>query len=95
MKKLIIISIKTTLIGIILIIPAMFYTYNKFGDGKWSTDCMIEYINKYYPEGSVYTIHWNPHIDKRWIWNNFGLVEIKEVNWCWIDNSFRSFIFNR
>lgn len=93
MKRLIVIIIITIILSITVIIPNSLYLHSKTL-WKWSTDCMIEYVNKHYPIWSIYTIDWLPHIDQRWIWNNFGLVEIKKINWCWIDDNILSFIIN-
>lgn len=66
------------------------YIYNKT---IWydKTDCMIQYVNNYYPYWSVYEVDWSPHIDKRWM---SYLKEEKEINGCFINNSIPSFIYN-
>jgi len=49
---------------------------------KGKTDCMIEYVNKYYPKGSTYLIDWKfPHIDKSWMENPY-MVKTWDVEWC-------------
>lgn len=61
---------------------------------KDNTDCMIQYVNNYYPYGSTYLINDKlPHIDARWVWNDY-MREIKEIKWCYIKDNFMSTIFN-
>lgn len=75
---------------VVFILSTMYYIYNKT-IWKDKTDCMIQYINNYYPYWSIYKIDWYSHIDKRWLnylWNEHI------VNWCYIDDSLLSFIFN-
>ena len=87
MKRLIIIIFAITIITIFLLNPLWLYLMAK---NKWGHPCMIDYVNKYYPEGSVYLINWKlPHIDKRWLWG-----EVKEINWCYINDSFFSLMTN-
>jgi len=79
--------LKIILITIIIsyiFIPISYYWYNKIY-GKDITDCMIQYINNYYPNWCSYIIFWkDPHIDKCGIENEFMVVE-KKINWCDID----------
>jgi hypothetical protein len=69
------------------------YTLAKTIKNK-APDCMIEYVNNYYPNGCTYLINWDtPHIDKCWMWNNI-MVETKEIHWCYINDSVSSILFN-
>ena len=73
--------ILTTIILGLIIIPVINYSYNKT---LWEdkTDCMIQYVNKYYPNWCTYIIEWEfRHIDKCWIENEL-MIENHKVNWC-------------
>ena len=78
-----------TYILTIITISLSLYLYNKT---IWydKTDCMIQYVNNYYPEWSVYNIP-EAHIDKRWL---DYLWEEYKINWCYINNTIMSFIIN-
>jgi len=69
LKKIfdLIVSIITLLIVMTLMLSHCVYIYNKTV-WKWDTDCMIEYVNNYYPYWEIYLINWEPHVDKRWLW---------------------------
>lgn len=94
--KLIKISIITIILWIFLLSLSV-YIYNKIW---WvdKTDCMIQYINNYYPNWCTYNVKWlrwddSPHIDKCWLENEY--MELTwQIEWCWINDSFKSFIFN-
>lgn len=75
MKKLLIYWI---LFVIFVLSPIVWYTYNKTL-WKDNTDCMINYINKYYPNWYTYYNYWYYHIDKPWLdyWENLW-----PVDWC-------------
>jgi hypothetical protein len=92
----------------IIIICIWFYVYNKT---LWvdKTDCMIQYINNYYPYWSTYNIPWSndKHIDKRWldyldnekeiygcIITNWVLWTIYNTPYCYITLFFERLIFN-
>jgi len=89
MKKLI---ICTTLI-FLLLVPFIKYAHAKTL-WKWVTDCMVVYIQDYYPNWCTYLINNKyPHID--WCWKgNSSMVETSKVKWCIIKDSISSFIFN-
>jgi len=55
------------------------------------TDCMITYIDKYYPYGSTYMIEWiYPHIDKRNAWYE----QEHKIYWCYIDRTYKDLLYN-
>lgn len=58
--------------------------------GVDKTDCMITYINYYYPNGCEYTIQlWEKneyHIDKCWMENEYMTLDSK-VNGCNLTNA--------
>lgn len=92
MKRIIIISLITILVSI-----PLFWVW-KYIHAKtiWkdSTDCMVNYIKNYYPIWSTYLVFDKyPHIDKRWIWNEY-MKETKQITWCYINDWFISSIFN-
>lgn len=69
MKRIIYIIILTSIVTLFFIAPMIKYVHAKTL-GKWTEDCMITYIQKYYPKGSMYIINNKyPHIDKRWVEN--------------------------
>lgn len=73
------IIITTVILSILVILPIGNYTYNKT-IGKDKTDCMIQYVQKYYPYGSTYLIDGKyPHIDKRGIANEY-MIETGQVD---------------
>ena len=89
MKKLIAI---TTLCWLLLM-PNIAYFYNKT---YWedTTDCTIQYVDKYYPNGCTYLINWeNKHIDKCWLANDY-MIETSKINGCFINDWIISTIFN-
>ncbi len=82
MKRIIFIIIITIIISIPFITVVKYIHAKTIW--KWNTDCMIEYVNNYYPYWSVYLINNKyPHIDKRWL---EYLNEVKEINWCYIND---------
>ena len=65
MKRILAIALITTLLTVTVILPTATYAVNKT-IGKNSTDCMIEYINNFYPNGEIYIIDKKElHIDRR------------------------------
>ena len=44
---------------------------------------MIDYINKYYPNGTIYGFVNSDviHIDSRWLENEY-MYKISDINWC-------------
>jgi hypothetical protein len=47
-----------------------------------STDCMINYVQNYYPNGCSYIINWEDnHIDKCWLENEIMTLD-STVKWC-------------
>ena len=81
-----------TILGTLIILPLIVYWYNKT-IWKWTTDCMIEYVNNYYPNWCNYTIYWEyRHIDKCWIGNKF-MIEENKVKGCMFNNAIDN-IFN-
>lgn len=62
------------MLSLLVINPIGLYIYNKTY-GKETTDCMINYVSKYYPNGCEYTIKmdWETfnHIDKCWLENEY------------------------
>jgi len=73
-------------------IPVIKYTYAKT-IGKWKEDCMIVYINKYYPHGSMYLIDWKYlHVDTGWI---EYLQKTGDFDWCNLyGDTIRTKVFN-
>jgi hypothetical protein len=65
-----------------LIFPLGMYSYAKTL-WKWEYDCMIVYVNNYYPkwESYVYTTTESNHVDKRWLENEMT-KSIGLVDWC-------------
>jgi len=82
--RIIKIIIITIIVWLFVADPILFYIYNKTY-WKWETDCMIQYIQKHYPNGCEYIIEseWEkfPHIDKCWLENEY-MKNIWEVKWC-------------
>lgn len=62
-----------------LFITTSLYVHSKT-IGKWKTDCMITYVNEYYPSGSIYKLNsgWY-HFDKKWL---EYMNKIGEADWC-------------
>lgn len=88
---------KTIIIAIFLslfaINPLIMYFYNKTY-WKGQTDCMIEYVNKYYPNGSEYLIYNKlPHIDWKNQENKY-MVKTWDVNGCIMNSSWNSLLVN-
>jgi hypothetical protein len=79
--RLLIISV-WLLILYIFTVTNIYYLYNK-SIWKWNTDCMIEYINKYYPNWEIYDMNWEQHVDK--IWLNYWQSKW-QINWCYFPN---------
>jgi len=80
-KRLLIISIITIILSSIWI-PILKYIHSKT---IWfdQTDCMVKYVNNYYPYWSIYYIKEDkkyPHIDKRWLEYLYEEVEIYGCN---------------
>ena len=86
----------TKLITWTIILFLLFMPFLKYAHAKtlWkdTTDCMVIYINNYYPYWEEYLIDWKyPHIDKRWL--NY-LESVWEIKGCIMNNSVLSFIIN-
>ena len=77
----------------LLFIPVIKYIHAKTL-WKWKTDCMVEYIQKHYPNGCTYKIYWKyNHIDQCWLENDL-MLKTSEVKWCGIYDGVVSSIYN-
>lgn len=81
------------IVYLIFILPFIKYVHSKT-IWEWVSDCMIEYVTKYYPNGCTYKIYGKyPHIDKCWIWNDY-MKETKKIKHCFVNDNVTSFIYN-
>jgi len=70
------------LIAILFIFPLSTYLYAKTL-GQGNADCMITYIQEYYPLWAIYKTKSWTHIDKRWL---IYMDKVQDINWCYLDN---------